>query len=120
MSDDVKIKMLSKFIKNFFDKRPAYKGWYNQFDEVTIDFVMKYKLTKLSIKQDKNSDCLYNCEAEVKFYDMQVFDPEYEEWITMNYTDDFPQYLFDELNEDILVDFEKLMPDICLVINFID
>ena len=119
MSEDIQIQMIGKFIKNFFGKRPPYEGWYSDYDENGIDFKITYELSKLKIRKGED-ECMYECVADVNITEILQRHPEDNEWVRFHYADDLPSYIIDELIEDILVEFEDLLPQVCLFIELID
>lgn len=119
MSNDKKLEIIGKFIKDFFDRRPVYEGWYSDYDENAIDFKITYELSKLRIKKGEG-ECVYECLVDVKITEILQKHPEDDGWVRFFYSDDLPQYIIDELNEDILVEFENQMPIVCMLITFTD
>ena len=119
MSEDKKIQIIGKFIKDFFGKRPPYEGWYSDYDENGIDFKITYELSKLRIKRGEG-ECTYNCVADVLLTEILQRHPEDNEWVRFHYADDLPGYVIDELNEEILVEFENLLPHVCMFLTFTD
>lgn len=119
MSEDRKIQMIGKFIKDFFGRRPVFEGWYSDYDDNTIDYKITYELSKLRIKKGEG-ECTYNCVADILLTEILQRHPEDDEWVKFHYADDLPGYVIDELNEDILVEFEGLMPHVCMLLTFTD
>lgn len=114
------IEIISKLIKNFFKNKNKFEGWFTSYDdEYQQEYIIEYTPSKLFIEKDNNkkSLCSFNGEIEITVNSIKVFDYEERVWVSA-YRDDLPEYVWDDLNDNISIDLDELLPQVCLKFNF--
>lgn len=105
-------------IKVLIGNKDRYEGWFLNYDD-DYDFIVKYKIESIRVwKVEDDKLCKYEGFISVKVNELLVGISEQDEWERMYGWDDIPETSWDYVKEDILSIVEKLIPQICLDVDF--
>lgn len=120
MEPDKPTQKLIEMIKKLMRGTHSFDGWYSMpyssSDDDKVDFIIKYKIEKISIWKSKENDCPF--EGTIYIEPLSLSLGVNDDWEHGFLQHDIYEWIWDELAEDCVHRIMSHIPIVCLDSDF--